>query len=83
MLFGKTEKVFFETSLQCLIGKLYSVLKGARVKAGRFTPAFGLKCSGRQKGIATLLREKAERTEKEKKVVRNSKTRKLSRTKGD
>lgn len=72
MIFGKNEKVFFETSLECLIGKLYSVLKGVRVKPGRFTPAFGLKCSGRQKGIATLLREKAERTEKEKRATRNA-----------
>lgn len=82
MIFGRTEKSFFETSLECLIGKLYSVLKNVRGKPGRFTPAFGLKCSGRQKGIATLLREKAERTEKEKRVMKNSrnsgkKTRKL------
>jgi hypothetical protein len=72
LIFGKAEKSFFETSLECLIGKLYTVLKNVRGKPGRFTPAFGLKCSGRQKGIATLLREKAERTEKEKRVGRNS-----------
>jgi hypothetical protein len=81
MIFGKTEKAFFETNLECLIGKLYSVLKGVRGKPGRFTPSFGLRCSGRQKGIATLLREKAQRTEKEKKIAKNSssgkKTRKL------
>jgi hypothetical protein len=71
MIFGKAEKAFFDTSLECLIGKLNSVLKGVRGKPGRFTPAFGLKCSGRQKGIATLLREKAERTEKEKKGVKS------------
>jgi len=82
MIFGKAEKAFFETSLECLIGKLYSVLKGVRGRPGRFVPAFGLKCSGRQKGIATLLREKQERTEKEKKNLKakaKSKTRKNRR----
>lgn len=80
LIFGKEEKVFFETSLECLIAKLYTLIKGVRGKPGRFTPSFGLRCSGRQKGIATLLSEKAERTEKAKKAVKSSskKTRKLS-----
>lgn len=63
-IFGKKEKAYFETSLDCLIQKLYSVLRKSRTYPTQFLPAFGLKCSGRQKGIATLLHEKAERTKK-------------------
>lgn len=70
MLFGKKEKAYFETSLECLIEKIHSVLKVARVRPTDFVPAFGLRCSGKQKGIASLLREKAERTEAEKKGTR-------------
>jgi hypothetical protein len=75
-IFGKKEKEFFETSLECLIDKLNSLLKQIRGKPTEFTPAFGLRCSGKQKGIATLLREKVRRTqlerEKTKKVNKNN-----------
>ena len=77
MIFGKNEKAFFQTSIECLINKLHTVLKGARVKATAFLPSFGLRCSGRQKGIATLLRERSVRTNKEK--TKGTKTRKLSK----
>lgn len=77
-LFGRKEKKYFQTSLDCLIQKLYQILKKARNHPTHFLPAFGLKCSGKQKGIATLLREKAERTEAEKK--RTSK--KVKKSKG-
>lgn len=70
MLFGKKEKAYFETPLECLIEKIHGVLKGARVHPTDFVPAFGLRCSGKQKGIATLLKEKAARTESEKKGTR-------------
>jgi len=70
MIFGKREKEFFRTSLECLVQKLSTVLKGARSRPTPLLPSFGLRCSGRQKGIATLLREKAERTEQEKKQTR-------------
>ena len=74
-IFGKKEKEFFETSLECLIDKLNTILKQARSKPTDFTPAFGLRCSGKQKGIATLLREKVRRTqlerEKTKKINKN------------
>lgn len=62
-IFGKKETEFFETSLDCLIKKMNTVLKQVRNRPTEFTPAFGLRCSGKQKGIATLLREKVRRTE--------------------
>jgi hypothetical protein len=78
MIFGKKEKEYFETSFDCLIKKLHSVLKTSRNKPSKFLPAFGLRCSGRQKGLATLLREKQERVKKEKEKVKSkSKTRKI------
>ena len=78
LIFGKKEKAFFQTPIECLINKLYSVLKVARVRPTSFLPAFGLRCSGRQKGISTLLRERAERAEVSKNKVKSaSKTRKI------
>ena len=80
MIFGKKEKAYFQTPLDCLINKLYSVLKVSRNKPTAFLPAFGLRCSGRQRGIATLLRERNERREKADKPKKsNTKTRKLRR----
>jgi hypothetical protein len=67
MIFGKKEKSYFQTSLDCLIRKLYTVSERARNHPTKFVPAFGLRCSGHQRGIATLLKLKAERTEKKKK----------------
>ena len=79
LIFGKKEKDFFKTSLECLVQKLNSVIKIARNKPSPLLPSFGLRCSGRQKGIATLLREKAERTEEEKKGTRVKKNRRSQR----
>jgi hypothetical protein len=70
LLFGRKEKSFFQTSLECLIQKIHSVAKKAREFPSQFLPAFGLKCSGHQKGMATLLKEKQTRTEKEKKALK-------------
>ena len=67
LLFGKKELPFFKTSTKCLIQKLHTIEKRARSYPSAFVPAFGLRCSGHQHGIASLLREKAERTEREKK----------------
>jgi hypothetical protein len=67
MIFGKKEKSYFQTSLDCLIRKLYTIAERARSNPTKFVPAFGLRCSGHQRGIATLLKLKAERTEKKKK----------------
>lgn len=67
MIFGKKEKMFFQMSLNCLVRKLYAIAENARSNPTEFVPAFGLRCSGHQRGIATLLKLKAERTETEKK----------------
>jgi hypothetical protein len=82
MIFGKKEKAYFQTSLECLIKKLYGISENARKHPTRFVPAFGLMCSGHQRGIATLLKLKAERTNHErkgtrKKVKSKSSTRKV------
>jgi len=79
-IFGKKEKMYFETSLDCLIQKLHSLLRNSRNRPTQLLPAFGLKCSGRQKGIATLLHEKAERTKIERSKTEKSKKPKLRRT---
>lgn len=81
MIFGKKEKAYFETGLHCIIEKIHSVLKVARDRPTDFLPAFGLRCSGKQKGIASLLREKAARTTAEKKGTRkrNKNNKRVSR----
>jgi hypothetical protein len=65
-IFGKKEKGYFQNSLDCLVKKLYQISQNSRSHPTRFVPAFGLRCSGHQRGIATLLKLKAERTEKAK-----------------
>jgi len=52
--------------LDCLVKKLYGISERARSHPTSFVPAFGLRCSGHQRGIATLLKLKAERTERQK-----------------
>lgn len=64
VIFGKKERTFFNTPIECLVNKLNTVLKVSRNKPTTFLPAFGLRCSGRQKGLATLLRERAGRSTK-------------------
>jgi uncharacterized protein YdhG (YjbR/CyaY superfamily) len=66
-IFGTKEKAYFQTSLDCLIQKIHTLLKGVRNNPTKLLPAFSLRCSGHQKGMATLLKEKAERTKEEKK----------------
>lgn len=80
-LFGKKEKKHFETSLQCLIEKLYTLSEEARENPGPLLPSFGLRCSGHQKGYATLLKERLQRQEKERvaQATRKSKRSKLSK----
>jgi hypothetical protein len=67
MIFGKKEKVFFSMPLICLIQKLHSIEAKARNSPSTYVPAFAIRCSGHQQGIATLLKEKARRTEEERK----------------
>jgi hypothetical protein len=82
-LFGKIEKSFFQTPLQCLINKLHHIEKRARLHPTPYIPAFAIRCSGHQEGIATLLKHRAARTEKERKNGKDgksqNKTRKISR----
>ncbi len=79
VIFGTKEKTFFKTSLDCLIQKIFMIAERARSNPSKFIPAFSLRCSGKQKGMATLLKEKAERTKEEKKKLKG--TRKVSKTK--
>jgi hypothetical protein len=79
LLFGKKEKAFFQTSLQCLVDKVHTLEHIARNNPTRLLPAFGIRCSGTQKGISELLKERAERTEREKKSgTRSSKKNRLN-----
>jgi hypothetical protein len=76
-LFGKKERAYFATGLDCLVKKLYHIAERSRNHPTSFLPAFGIRCSGRQRGIATLLKERAKRTEREKEQGKKSKTRRL------
>ena len=73
MIFGKKEKTFFQNSLRCLIQKLHMLEWEGRNRPSALVPTFGLRCSGHQKGFATLLRERVERAKAE---GEKSKTRK-------
>ena len=81
MIFGKKEKWYFQNSLECLVKKLYKISEKARSYPTSFVPAFGLRCSGHQRGIATLLKLKAKRTEKIKMKGSNSNTNTKTNTK--
>jgi len=76
MIFGKKEKSFFQNSLDCLIRKIFTINERARNYPTKFVPPFGLRCSGHQRGIATLLKLKAERTDSIRKKKGKTKTRK-------
>jgi hypothetical protein len=67
MIFGKPqqEKAFFAMPIICLIQKLHAIETKARNSPTAYVPAFSIKCSGHQQGIATLLKERARRTEAE------------------
>ncbi len=71
-LFGHIVKSYFQTSLQCLIEKLHTLVQRVRGNSTDFLPAFSLRCSGQQKGLATLLKLRQARTEKEKKMKKNT-----------
>ena len=72
-LFGHLAKTYFQTSLQCLVEKLHSLMDTVRGHPTEFLPAFTLRCSGQQKGIATLLKLRQARTEKEKQAKKQAK----------
>jgi hypothetical protein len=76
VIFGRKEKAFFQMSIGCLLHKLFHITKDIRNHPTKTIPAFGLRCSGRQKGIKTLRKERLQRTEEVKKVSEKNKTRK-------
>ena len=78
-LFGRKEKGFFQNSLECLVKKLYHISEHARSSPTAFVPAFGLRCSGKQQGMATLLKIRANRTA----TARNKAARKNSNKGGN
>jgi hypothetical protein len=75
MIFGKKEKTFFSMPLLCLIQKLHSIEARNRNSPSPYVPAFALRCSGHQQGIATLMKEKAKRTAEERKAKGGRRTR--------
>ena len=84
LIFGdkRLAKSYFQTSLDCLVRKLYHITGRHRAHPTRFVPSFDLRCSGHQRGIAELLKLKAARTEKKKSKAKNAnqrKTRRLSK----
>ena len=66
-IFGKKEKDYFLTPVPCLIEQLHEIEAKARNSPSEYVPAFSIRCSGHQQGIATLLKERAKRTELERK----------------
>ena len=69
MMYGRREKEYFDNSFECLIQKIHAIVNKARDFPTRFLPAFGIRCSGHQRGIATLLRARQQR-------IRHKKTQK-------
>jgi hypothetical protein len=79
-IFGKKELPFFQMPVMCLINKLHAIEARARSRPTEYVPAFSIRCSGHQEGIATLLKERVKRTELERAgKEKTRKTRKLSR----
>uniref|UniRef100_A0A6C0L7S0 Poly(A) polymerase catalytic subunit domain-containing protein n=1 Tax=viral metagenome TaxID=1070528 RepID=A0A6C0L7S0_9ZZZZ len=88
-IFGKKELAFFAMPVACLINKLHSIEARARMRPSEYVPAFAVRCSGHQEGIATLLKKRVKRTELERaekaaetkkggRLIRGRKTRKIS-----
>jgi hypothetical protein len=82
-LFGDEQKKFFKTSLECLIQKIYSVSVWNRNHPTSVVPSFNTECSGNQKGVATLIKEKVSRIRRAKLAQYDSrkKTKKVKKTK--
>ena len=75
MMYGRREKEYFDNSFECLIQKIHAIVSKARDFPTRFLPAFGIRCSGHQRGIATLLRARQQR-------IRHKKTQKKGKLLG-
>lgn len=83
LIYGKREKEYFENSFECLIQKIHVIVNKTRDFPTRFLPAFGIHCSGHQRGIATLLRARQQKirhkqTQKKKKLLGGSGSRDTS-----
>lgn len=74
IVFGKKEERFLQVPVLCLAELAHGYLKKFRSHPTKQVPAFAVSCAGKQKGFASLQKERAERTEKIKKG--NSKTKK-------
>lgn len=62
-LFGQKTAAFFPSDMECLIQKVHRIASHARNTPTEFVPAFGVRCSGRQPGFASLLKEREVRRE--------------------
>ena len=62
-LFGQKTRAFFPDKMECMIQKIHSISERARATPTVFLPSFGLRCSGRQQGFASLLKEREARRE--------------------
>jgi hypothetical protein len=76
-IFGKKELPFFAMPVACLINKLHSIEARARMRPSEYVPAFAVRCSGHQEGIATLLKKRVKRTELERAEKAAGKSRRL------
>jgi hypothetical protein len=74
VVFGKKEEKFLQVPILCLAELAHGYLRKYRHQPTKHIPAFTVSCSGKQKGFASLQKERAERTEKVKKG--NTKTKK-------
>lgn len=62
-IFGQKTPPFFPNDMECLLQKLHTITSQARNSPTEFVPAFGVRCSGRQQGFASLLKEREARRE--------------------
>jgi hypothetical protein len=82
-IFGQKTRAFFPPKMECVIQKIHSIGERARASPTAFIPAFGLRCSGRQQGFASLLKEREARREatgKNKKLMDGGSGRSLRQT---
>jgi Poly(A) polymerase catalytic subunit len=83
VVFGKKEERFLQTPVLCLAELAHVYLKKYRAAPTKQVPAFTISCSGRQKGFASLQKERLERQKLEKGAKKGGRrTRKRSGRKG-
>lgn len=79
-LFGQKSQSFFPDKMDCVIQKVHSIGERGRAEPTAFIPAFGVRCSGRQQGFASMLKDREARREasgkgkkKDKKLMKGGK----------